>query len=209
MAMGATRGQIMRLLLQNRGGLSTDELAGHLGLTRTAVRLHLAEMERDGHVQVGARRRSGGRPAQTYVLTPEGEEVFPKHYRWLAELLLAHLTAAGAPETVLRQLGAGLGRQLAPKAVGAPFPDRVAEAARVLQELDYVAEAHQLAADRAEIHAYNCVFHSLAQKDQVVCELDLALVGGVAGAAVEHRECMAQGAHRCVFALTDRASLPD
>ena len=207
MAMGATREQIMRLLLRHRAGLSTDELAGHLSLTRTAVRLHLAEMERDGHVAVGARRRSGGRPTQTYVLTQTGEETFPKHYHWLAELLLAHIVEAEGAQgagDVLRDMGERLSRSLAPRTAGAPFAERVVAVTDALRDLEYVAESHVQGADRAEIHAYNCVFHRLAQKDQTICELDLAIIGGITGAAVDHLECMARGDHRCVFALTPK-----
>ena len=43
------------------------------------------------------------------------------------------------------------------------------------------------------IEAQNCVYHELAQAAPAVCALDLALIGALADAAVDHRSCMARG----------------
>jgi len=58
-----TRGRVVTLL--RRGGMTTDELAGALGLTDNAIRAHLATLERDGFVQAQGERRDGriGKPA--------------------------------------------------------------------------------------------------------------------------------------------------
>jgi predicted ArsR family transcriptional regulator len=45
------------------------------------------------------------------------------------------------------------------------------------------------------------LYHDLAKDDQKVCELDLALIGELADAEVEHRACMARGDNACVFCL--------
>ncbi|HEX2492144.1 MAG TPA: HTH domain-containing protein, partial [Steroidobacter sp.] len=85
---GERRKQLLRYLLRNKSGASVDELAQALGVTRTAVRQHLASLMRDRLVVPGAARASGGRPQQLFVLTEEGKEAFPRHYSWFAHLLV-------------------------------------------------------------------------------------------------------------------------
>ena len=77
---GQRRKQLLRYLLRNKAGASVDELAEAVGVTRTAVRQHLASLMRDRLVAAGAVRASGGRPQQLFVLTEEGKEAFPRHY---------------------------------------------------------------------------------------------------------------------------------
>jgi len=62
------RGQIITLL--RRSSRTVDELAQVLGLTHTAVRAHLAALERDGLVQQRSERRSSGKPSSVYDLMP-------------------------------------------------------------------------------------------------------------------------------------------
>jgi predicted ArsR family transcriptional regulator len=85
---GETRGQLMRHLLRHKTGASIDELSGAAGVTRTAVRQHLASLMSDGLVADGGERPSGGRPQRLFVLTPEGRESFPRRYSWFAQLLI-------------------------------------------------------------------------------------------------------------------------
>ena len=60
------RGQIITLL--RRSSRTVDELAQVLGLTHTAVRAHLAALERDGLVQQHTERRGSGKPSSVYDL---------------------------------------------------------------------------------------------------------------------------------------------
>src|SRR5215469_4773076 len=74
----STRGRIILLLRRDRR--TVDELAQALNLTDNAVRAHLATLERDGFVLQSGERRGGGKPAYVYMLSPEGEQLFPKAY---------------------------------------------------------------------------------------------------------------------------------
>ena len=64
----STRGQIITLL--RRSSRTVDELAQALELTHTAVRAHLAALERDGLVHQRSERRGSGKPSSVYDLTP-------------------------------------------------------------------------------------------------------------------------------------------
>ena len=102
---GETRKRLMRHLLRHKAGASIDEMASAVGVTRTAIRQHLALLMRDGLVTARGARPSGGRPQNLFVLTAEGRETFPRRYSWFAQLLI---------EAIAREHGsAGLRLRLA------------------------------------------------------------------------------------------------
>jgi predicted ArsR family transcriptional regulator len=205
---GERRKQLLRHLLRNKAGASIDELAGALGITRTAVRQHLASLMRDRLVATGASRASGGRPRQLFVLTDVGKEVFPRHYSWFAQLLVEEIThehGAAGLRTRLGRIASAVVEQLKQQhsARDSTTRQKVETLASVMDELGYDARAGA-AAGTPTIEADNCVFHELAMKDPEICHFDLALLSGYTGSKVELTECMARGGHVCRFRLTPR-----
>ena len=71
--LDTSRGRIVTLLRE--GGRTADDIAAKLGLTRSAVRLQIAAMERDGVVQRTGKRPGTTRPSYVYGLTPEVEQL--------------------------------------------------------------------------------------------------------------------------------------
>ncbi len=61
--LGRTQQDLLHALLLQPAGMSIDDLAQALTITRTAVRQHLAALERDGLVKRGATRPTGRRPS--------------------------------------------------------------------------------------------------------------------------------------------------
>jgi predicted ArsR family transcriptional regulator len=201
--VGQRQQALMGLLLERKEGLTIDQMAAVLGITRNAVREHVGALERDRLVEAGPFAGStGGRPGRLYKLSARGLALFPKHYDMMARLLLETLTARLGPEAAreeLRALGARLAAQLKPQlSAGA---DRAGAIASLMQGLGYEASAP----DADTIEALNCVYHELARADRTVCELDLALIETLSGAQVEHRACMARGDNACVFCLKSPA----
>jgi predicted ArsR family transcriptional regulator len=78
--LGRTQRDLLYALLHQPAGMSIDDLAQALAITRTAVRQHLAALERDGLVQRGATRPTGRRPEQLHQLTEQARELFPRQY---------------------------------------------------------------------------------------------------------------------------------
>ena len=64
--------QILELLLTNKAGLSIDEIASALDISRNAVQQHFTSLERDGYIQTGIMKKTAGRPVRTFVLTEAG-----------------------------------------------------------------------------------------------------------------------------------------
>src|SRR5689334_13963916 len=103
------RQDILRLLLEKKDGLTVDQIAAELGVTRSAARDHVRSMERDELVAPSLTPiPTGGRPGTAYTLTDQGHALFPKNYDGLARLLLESLVARlgrGEAEKELKALG--------------------------------------------------------------------------------------------------------
>jgi predicted ArsR family transcriptional regulator len=200
--MGRTQQDLLGALLYQPGGMSIDDLASHLAVTRTAIRQHLAALERDGLILRGETRPTGRRPEQLYQLSPRGRELFPRQYQLLADLLIGEVASLIGHDALVG-LMRGLGRRLAAELERERVDEtRIAEH---MNQAGYEAEVFFRSAGEPEIVAHNCVFHHLAAAHPEVCELDLALLGALGGGEVEHLECMVREGQVCRF----RVNRPD
>ena len=206
---GQRRKALLRHLLRNKTGATIDALAVALGVTRTAVRQHLAALLRDGFVAMGDSVPTGGRPKRLFVLTEKGKEQFPRRYSWFAQLLvdaIAHEHGIAGLRVRLGRIAGAVVAQLRGRDAGkGHLRPKVEELAQLMDELGYDARAATDAGSAPTIEADNCVFHELAMKNPEVCQFDLALLAGFTGANVEHQECMARGGRVCRFRFTPRA----
>ncbi|MND62082.1 MarR family protein [compost metagenome] len=197
--MGRTQQDLLGALLYRAAGMSIDDLAQVLAITRTAVRQHLWALERDGLVMRGDTRPTGRRPEQLYQLTPRGKELFPRQYQLLANLLIEEVMKIIGHDglvALMRSLGRKMAADLEPQAVD---ESRIA---LHMNQAGYEAEVFFRSGGEREIVAHNCVFHHLAKAHPEVCELDLALIGSLGQSEVEHTECMLRGGSVCRFHLT-------
>src|SRR5262245_58759699 len=162
---GERRKQLLRHLLRNKSGATVDELTRALGITRTAVRQHLASLMRDGLVAPAETRPTGGRPEQLFVLTDEGKEAFRRYYSWFAQLLIEAMTkehgAAGLRVRLGRIASAVVAqlREREPRKENAR--QRVEKLATLMDELGYDARMAKDVGGTLAIEADNCVFHEL------------------------------------------------
>ena len=201
---GVRQQQLLTLLLQKKVGLTVENLSRSLGITDNAVRQHLVALERDGMVARGEAQSTGGRPEQLYGLTAAGNELFPRHYSWFAELLINSLQEEQGSDALrkrLESLGTGIGRQIKPRLMAIEDkPGRIRTLSGIMQELGYESGwADSPNENLPVIEASNCVFHTLAQRYPEVCYFDLAMMAEVVGCEVIHDECMVRGGHLCRF----------
>lgn len=201
---GSRREQLLHLLLERKTGLTVEELARRLRVSRNAVRQHLTSLVADGLVTKGSMQATGGRPEQLYVLSAVGHESFPRKYSWFAELLLDSLrTEKGETGLIARceKLGHKVGVQLQTSHPASEQPsERVKQLASVMQELGYEATSTEPSGRQLPmIEATNCVFHHLAARFPEICHFDLALLSTFVGRPVVHDECIVRGGHVCRF----------
>ncbi|WP_442107868.1 helix-turn-helix transcriptional regulator [Pseudomonas sp. NUPR-001] len=201
--LGRTQQDLLCALLYKAAGMSIEELASQLAVTRTAVRQHLAALQGDGLVVRGELRATGRRPEQLYRLSAAGHELFPRHYHLLANSLIdevASLIGHDALVMLMRTLGEKMAADLSTERLDEQ------QIAAHMKDVGYESEVFFRSGAPAQIVAHNCVFHQLAEAHPEVCELDLALIGSLGGGTVAHLECMLRGGHVCRFELTHNGS---
>jgi DeoR family transcriptional regulator, suf operon transcriptional repressor len=199
---GPRQQQLLQVLLENKSGLTVDELSKSLGITRTAVNQHLLVLESSGYLAKGRLTKTGGRPGHTYVLTQQGYDLFPKQYAWFSQLLLDFLqkqVGQDVVENYMTRLGVELSKSLRERIKGTTPEERIVEVAAIMQELGYDAYAEQTENRLPAIKAHNCVYHHLAKSNREVCQLDISLLSSLLNAEIKHTTCMATGDQCCQF----------
>ncbi|MGZ8153273.1 MAG: helix-turn-helix transcriptional regulator [Methylovulum sp.] len=202
--------QILKLLLENKAGLSIDEIAQALGISRTAVQQHLTTLERDGFIQAGELNKTAGRPVRAFILTEAGINSFPKQYAWFSELILTDLKeemGSAAFQRYLHKLGKSLSQSLLPGFAGKQPEQRIEELVKVMDSLGFQAKAVKTpGSDEQTIEACNCIYHDLAQKHEEICEFDRTLISSLLEKDIEHVECMATGGAICSFRIKNAST---
>jgi predicted ArsR family transcriptional regulator len=194
----STRGRIITLL--RRSSRTVDELAQALDLTHTAVRAHLAALERDGLVQQRSERRGSGKPSSVYDLAPAAEYLFPKSYGQLLDQLLEVLHGRMTPEeveTLLRKVGQ---RMAAPwKIPPGELRERLEAAVQVLNELGGLME-RETGVETLCIRGYRCPFAAVVPEHPEVCRLAETLLSELVGIPMQE-QCERTGPVPCRFVV--------
>lgn len=202
--VGERQQKLLLLLQREKSGLTVDELAERLAITRTAVRQHLAALTRDDYVRQQDLRKTAGRPGYVYVLTPAGDDLFPKQYSWFSSIMLnalrQELGSAGLA-SFLRRLASSVAASLEARVQGMSPAERVKALAQIMNEMGYDASDVSLPNAPAQIVATNCVYHDLAREFPEVCHFDYELAEKLTGGQVTHPECMVRGGKACRFVL--------
>ncbi len=194
----STRGRIITLL--RRSSHTVDELAQALDLTHTAVRAHLAALERDGLVQQRSERRGSGKPSSVYDLTPAAEDLFPKSYGQLLDQLLEVLPGRMTPEeveTLLREVGRRMAAQW--KIPPGELRVRLEAAVEILNELGGLME-RETGGETWWIRGYRCPFAAVVLEHPEVCYLAETLVTELVGVPVQE-QCERTGLVPCRFVV--------
>jgi DeoR family transcriptional regulator, suf operon transcriptional repressor len=212
--MQSTKQQILVLL--NRAGSATiDEAAGALSIASMTARQHLVGLERDGLVQSEKVKRSNGRPHYLYRLTPRGEEMFPRRYDILAQLLLdeigkleseeiAGLGSAEKRSLMVQRVADRLAERHRMQVEGRSLEERVALTTDLLHLVGGFAEWFA-AGESYEIRDYNCVFARIAPETESGCEWHARLLSRLLGQPVVH-EIYSNGGAQCCRYLIPPAS---
>ncbi len=194
----STRGQIITLL--RRSSRTVEELTQALDLTHTAVRTHLAALERDGLVQQRSERRGSGKPSSVYDLAPAAEYLFPKSYDQLLDQLLDVLHGRMTPEeieTLLREVGQRMAAQR--KIPPGNLRVRLEAAAEVLNELGGLME-RETGKGTLCIRGYRCPFAAVVLEHPEVCHLAQALLTELVGVPIQE-QCERTGPVPCRFVV--------
>lgn len=200
---GSRQVQILTLLLNSMTGMSIDEMAAKLDISRNAVKQHLVVLEKEQLVREADLTSTGGRPARNYTLTELGINRFPKQYAWFCNLLLSDLAAemnSEALEKMMWNMGVKLAHSLAPQFSQKDPEQKLATLVELMQSLGYHAELEEVEG-QISIKAVNCVYHDLAQQHPELCHFDQALITTLLEKPIEQMTCMAKKDCDCRFKL--------
>ena len=191
-----TRGRVIAAL--RRGPTTLEELVSELGLTRTAIRLQLASLERDGHVSRRGVRPGRTKPAHVYELTGEGERQLSRAYiPVLTELLhvLSERLSRSEFDAVMRAVGRGLLAETArPRG---DLQARVDAASDLLDQFGGMTEVVEEGPDLI-IRSHGCPLAATAIDHPETCSAMESLVSEFVGSAVAQR-CDRSNRPRCRF----------
>ena len=203
--LDTSRGRIVTLL--QGGGLTANDIATRLRLTRSAVRIQMTAMERDGVIRRAGKRPGATRPSHVFELTPEVEKLLSKAYipvlTHLVDVFAASLPAKQV-ESLLRRTGEALAHELSQgKTAAGGLKARVAAASVLLNE-------HLGALTKVErnggivIRGTACPLAALTGKHRGVCLAMESLVTEIVGVPV-HECCDRSERPRCCFEIDSRA----
>jgi predicted ArsR family transcriptional regulator len=195
-------GRVLKAI-QLRGKASIRDVAADLGVTTSAVRLQLSQLEASGAVRAEKIRDGVGRPYHVYSATPRAHDLFYKDYGDLARLLLAEVMRIEGPDAldgVLRRVSTQLAVLYRERISGQELGERVEEWADLLSHRGVPADV-QKTEEGYVLQEYGCPYQSIAVENRAVCELESQVMADLLRSQVKRTQCVLDGHHSCHFVI--------
>ncbi|MGH2750376.1 MAG: helix-turn-helix transcriptional regulator [Actinomycetota bacterium] len=191
--------------LKKRGELSADDLAATLAMTVSGVRQQLSGLQRDGLVTFDELRSGPGRPRYVYRLTSAADGLYPRAYAEITNELLEYVEDAD-PELLEAIFDKRRRRRIErarTRLANKPFPQRVGELARILDEDGYLADCSQIDDHTWLVTEHNCAIFGVAMRYGQACSSEIEFIRAVmSDATVERVSHMVAGEHHCSYRLS-------
>jgi DeoR family suf operon transcriptional repressor len=178
-------------------------LADRHGVSPTAVRRHLKELELEQLIIYRREQRGHGAPTFAYRLTSEGEALFPKQYEEALTAALQFVERSGGREAVRRFFAERFGAEaerLKARLSEATLEERLAAVAELLSRHGFMAEWTTDGAS-VRIAEHNCAMQAVAQRFPEMCHEELQFLRDVLGTEVERRTHIVSGCNACEYAV--------
>jgi len=194
----ASRARVCRTLLE-LGPSTVTAIAGHLGLTPSAVRKHLDALLDEGTVtsRESAVRgpRGRGRPARLFLLTEAGRDAFENAYDDLAVGALRYLAETGGPKAVEAFAQHRIGElESRYRTVIDAARNKPSALAAVLTADGYAASIHATPAiGGIQLCQHHCPVAHVAEEFPQLCEAETAAFQRLLGTHVQRLATIAHG----------------
>ncbi len=206
-SLGATRTSILAEL--QREPRTVEQLARTLAIAPSAVRTHLALLERDGILErLTVHRASPGKPAHAYRIAESAGVFLSSAYAPAALHLLEALQERLPPHEVaglLRSTGRRLARSH--RTTSARLRARISDAATALTELGGAAQVTEQPAAFV-LMSEGCPLAAMTGDHLAACGILEAFVSEIVSAPVRHR-CAHGDRARCIFEIAREHAAPD
>ena len=197
----STRGQILQQLRSREQ--TVNDLAAMLELTDNAVRSHLLSLERDGLVQQTGIQPGFRKPHALYGLTSQSEQIFPKAYGTLLDLVLSVFERKLAPAELdagMREVGQHVAKLHAGEVKGKSWEQRIEAALAILLELGGSATFEE-SEGKHFIRGNGCPMAAATARHPAACLIAESLLTEVLGVPVK-QTCRNNGAPACRFEIS-------
>jgi predicted ArsR family transcriptional regulator len=207
-AGASPRAEVLRIV-QRLGSASIKDLEAAMGVTTTAVREQIAHLLHEGFIQATRVRGEVGRPYYVYSLTPKAQELFPKDYAALAQMLLEETLALHGPEG-LRMLLNGVSRRMAGKlvngAAGKELSQKLLGLVAALGETGMEVSMVQVD-DKSEtfvLKTHACPYFEVAKSHRQICDMESEMLSELLGGDVDIQlsSRIVDGGCACEFHVT-------
>ena len=201
-----TRGRILEELAT--APRTARDLAKKLGIQESAARGHLDRMEERGLVTPSFRREGVGRPRKRYVLTAQGQDLFPKKYDLILDAVVDELLAREGEGFVsalfaesARRMAGAIAKEI-PK--GGTADDKARRLVTALNSLGFRCTVEKTPDGHLRVVRTNCIFrHSALAHPYLLCDvfdknLTEALLGEV---GVDLEDSIGRGGMRCTHLI--------
>ncbi len=181
--------------------LTSKELATRLGISLSAVRHHLKELEAEALVQYERQHQGVGAPAFAYRLSPAGEALFPRRYEATLTELLDYVVEREGRATAVAVLEAryeALTTRLKQELAGATPAQRMAAVTQLLSDEGYMAEG-TTSAQAGILIEHNCAIRAVAQRFPEICAAEARFLAAALGAEVERQGHILSGCNACEY----------
>jgi predicted ArsR family transcriptional regulator len=196
--------------LKTKGPQTAAQIAKRLGVTAMAVRQHLYQLKDEGGVAYTDERRSVGRPARIWSLTPETAGHFPDSHGELAVGILRAARLAfgdGGMDKLIERRTQDQARLYAERiSRKRGLQAKVAELARIRDEEGYMAEWSAEPDGSLLLIENHCPICAAAESCQDLCRGEIALFRQMLGAEVEREEHILAGHRRCLYRIRKQAA---
>lgn len=191
--------------IQLRGKASIRDVATDLGVTSSAIRLHLTQLQASGAIRVEKVREGVGRPYNVYSATPKAHNLFYKDYGDLARLLLEEVSETQGPDAfqgVLRRVGDRLADVYRDRVWGQELADRVRSWAELLDQRGVPVELEQTE-DGYVLREFGCPYQNVAVENRAVCEMEQLVMARLLESGVKLTQCVLDGHRGCQFSIVE------
>lgn len=195
-----TRGRILESLRSKEG--TVNELAAALRLTDNAIRAHLLSLERDGLIEQTGKQAGVRKPHAMYALTPAAEQIFPKAYGPLLDLVMTVISrklSSRELRAAMREVGREVAARHRRNDIGNTREQRIEAALRILNELGGAA-SFEKSNGQDVIRGRGCPLSAATSHHPEACLIAESLLAEVIGTQVKQR-CLRGEAPSCCFQL--------
>ena len=201
-------------LIRRNGTVTVDELSRALRMTTVAVRHHLDVLEAEGLLFSETERREAanggtrrGRPRLVFHLTEAADDLFPKNYSGLVQIILEHLESSGGAESVDEVFSARRLRlevDLVQRLECQELAKRVSALAELQDRSGYMADWESADDGSFLLREHNCAICKVARRFPQACDSELQLISNVTQAEVVREQHLGSGDSVCSYRIRPR-----